>query len=522
MRTLLSTLLLALAASTAAANTPTKGGTLTLVINGEPRTLVPLLDPNFNTRNLGAKVTEGLLRFDEKFQPQPLLATAWQVSADGLRYRFDLRRGVKWHDGKPFGANDVRFSLLALKQHSPRGRITFANLERIETPTPQQVVLHLSKPAPYLLKSLASAESPIVPEHAYGGPDANPHDSANNNAPIGTGPFIFEEWKRGSHVVLRRNPNYWRSGHPHLERIVARFVGDVAAASTALETGEADVSYSVSLPDLDRLSKLPQLRVEAGPDGYLNNIQVLEFNLEHPQLARQEVRHAIARAIDRGFIRDHVFFGRTRIVDSPIPAVLSSYVDDGAFQHPFNLAEANALLDKAGLPRGADGQRLQLRLSFLPGANFKRSAEYLRGALGRVGIKIEVLDGDLATTTKRVYQDRGFELNLNGLGMLFDPTVGVQRLYWSDAIRNPVPYVNAAHYNNAEVDELFRRVAVEADDARRAEQLKKIQRIVGRELPVFPLVNAPTVTVANKRVHGIVNSVDLSAGDFSDAWVEAR
>ncbi len=132
-----STLLLPLGARLPRAEEaePRRGGTLTLVEVGEPTTLVPLTDSNTRTRNLSTKVTEGLLRFDANFAPQPLLATAWSISEDGLRYRFTLRPNVRWHDGKPFTAADVRFSLLALKKIGPRGRITFANLVEVETPT---------------------------------------------------------------------------------------------------------------------------------------------------------------------------------------------------------------------------------------------------------------------------------------------------------------------------------------------------------------------------------------------------
>ena len=127
---------------------------------------------------------------------------------------------MKWHDGRDFTADDVKFSLLALQKHGPRGRISFANIDRVETPDPYTAIVKLSKPTPYFLKALSAAESPIIPKHAYPSDDLG--SSPNNNAPIGTGPFVFEEWKRGSHVRLRRNPNYWRPDRPYLDGVVCQ------------------------------------------------------------------------------------------------------------------------------------------------------------------------------------------------------------------------------------------------------------------------------------------------------------
>jgi peptide/nickel transport system substrate-binding protein len=502
------------------APTPVDGGTLTYAVVQEPTSLVSFLDTKTDNRNVSAKVTEGLLRYDAKFNPQPLLATAWTVSADGLKYSFKLRPGVKFHDGRDFTAEDVRYSVLTQKKQGPRGRITLANVERVDAPDPLTAVIVLSKPAPFLLKALSSAELPIVPAHRYA--DGEPLGNPNLTAPVGTGPFVFEEWVRGSHLVLRKNPAYWRKGFPHLDRVIVKFIRDPAALSTAIETGEVDVAQGVALADLERLATNPKLKVDDSYDGFLNNASFLEFNVENPVLAKPQVRHAIAQAIDRNFIRNTIYYKRTEVVNSPVPRVLADYYDDSTFRYPFDVAAANRLLDEAGQPKQANGQRFSLRLSYIPGAEFKRTTDYLRSALARVGIKVEVVDGDLPTFLKRVYATRDFDININGLGRLFDPTVGVQRFYWGDGVRNPLIWINGAHYDNPQVDELFRQAAVEVDAGRRAVQFKQIQQIVGRELPVLPLVTVPSIHVLNQRVHDFYNSIDLAAGDLADAWVEPK
>jgi peptide/nickel transport system substrate-binding protein len=496
---------------------PRPGGTATLVANGEPTTLVPLLDSNTRTRAISTKVLEGLVKFDAAWTPQPVLATAWSLSQDGLRLTFNLRPGVKWHDGKDFTSADVRFSLLAFRKAGPRARITFAAIIDVETPDPLTAVVVLARPVPYLLKALTGGETPILPAHAYA--SDNYTDSPNGNAPIGTGPFVFKEWRRGSYVVLERNPNYWRTDLPYLDRFVVRFVGDAAMVSTQLETGEADVSFDVSLYDLDRLKRNPKLAVEIQYDAYLNNALILEYNLDTPVLAKPEVRHAIAHAIDRRFIIDSIYLGTAGAAGSTIPRVFKSYNDEAPFAYPFDLDRAAKLLDAAGYPKGPDGIRFSLRLAYMPSDPFRRTTEFLRGSLAKLGIKAEIVPGDLASYIRRVYTERGFDINLNGISRLFDPTAGVQRLYWSDGIRNVAPYVNAAHYNNPAVDDLFRAAAVERDEDRRAAAFHEIQAIVGKDLPAIAVIELPTVIVRNTRLNGLVTTIDAPYGDLATAFV---
>jgi peptide/nickel transport system substrate-binding protein len=498
-----------------------KGGTLTYAVQQEPPSLISLLDTNTVIRNISAKITEGLLRYDTQFKPQPLLAVAWNTSDDGLRYTFKLRPNVKWHDGESFTSADVSYSILTQKRLGPRGRITLANVERVETPDPLTAIVVLGKPTPYLIKALSSAELPIVPQHRYG--DGDPLTSPNLTAPIGTGPFVFDQWVRGSHISLRRNPHYWRAGAPHLDRVIYRIVPDQASISAALETGEVDAATNVGLADLSRLAKLPNLKIDDSYDAYLNNAAFLEFNLDNPVLAKPEVRKAIAHAVDRNFIKDNVFYQRSSLVNSPVPAVLSSYYDDSTFHYPFDVNAANRLLDAAGYPKQADGQRFALKINYISGSDFRRAADYLRAALARIGIKATILDGDLPTYLRRAYTDREFDLNLNGLGRLYDPTVGVQRIYWSDGVKHPLIWINASHYQNPQVDDLFRAAAIDTDEARRASAFRQIQQIVGRDLPVLPLVTVPSaLQVYHSRVHNLNNSIDLTAGDFSDAWIEPK
>jgi len=137
---------------------PRHGGTLNWIVNPIPTSLVPINTSAGGNTDIGPKIVEGLLTYDMDLRPKPLLATAWSVSADGLQYRFELRRGVKWHDGKDFTSADVSFSINTLKQFHPRGRGTFASVTEVRTPDPHTAIIVLDKPAPAMLTALASAE----------------------------------------------------------------------------------------------------------------------------------------------------------------------------------------------------------------------------------------------------------------------------------------------------------------------------------------------------------------------------
>ena len=515
-RQLASVAAAAVLAGTAAAAMPQRGGTLTL-IGAEPPALLSLANITVGARDISAKVTEGLLRFDDDFVARPLLATRWTVSPDGRRYTFTLRQGVKWHDGQPFSAADVAYSIQELKRVNPRARSTFANVERVETPDAHTAVIVLSAPAPYLLRTLSAAESPIVPRHVYArGETAG---AQNAGAPIGTGPFRFKQWARGAYAEFERNPDYWDAGKPYLDRIIYRFSADPAAVAAALETGAADFSTAVSLADIARLKKNPRLQAQALPSHYLNNIAAVEFNLKNEFFAQAPVRRAVAHALNLELLNKIAYHQYAQPLASPIPATLAPFHDPALKGYAHDIAAANALLDQAGFKRASDGKRFAVTLDYFPTPTLKQVAEYVKAALARVGIHVTVRSQDLGGFVQRVYARRDFDFEINGVGALFDPTVGVQRLYASRDAGKGIPFVNAAGYRNAEVDALLAQAAVESDEGRRVVQFQQFQKIVMDELPLLPLVAVPRGNAWNQRVQGLLQGVEGSAGSFAYAWL---
>ncbi|CAH1656092.1 MAG: ABC transporter substrate-binding protein [Chelatococcus sp.] len=504
----------------AATQTPKQGGKLTMLLNWEPTALVSLTTSSGAEGTVSPKVHEGLLAYDFDINPRPQLAKEWSVSPDGKEYIFKLREGVHWHDGKEFTSADVKTSLEILKQRHPRGRATFANVDEIVTPDAHTVVLRLSKPAPYLLYALSAAESPIVAHHLYGGvdPQANPA----NAKPIGTGPFKFKEWARGSFIRYERNPDYWDKPKPYIDELVVRLIPDPSARTVAFEVGEIDLGGENPIPftDVDRLKAMPQFVVETQGYSYSPEQIVVEFNLDRPQLQNPLVRQAIAHAIDRQVVLDVVWSGYGVIAPSPISPHLTRFYAPGVETYPFDLKKAAVLLDEAGLKPGAGGTRLSLTFDYPTStAQFAGLGNYLKQSLRKIGIDLTLRGQELSAFSKRIYTDRDFDLSGVSLGNSFDPTVGVQRTYWSKNFKVGVPFSNGTHYNNPEVDALLEAAAVEPDAAKRVQEFKTFQEIVARDIPGINLITKTRVTVANKKVRNHTVTADGLRGNFADVFV---
>lgn len=502
-----------------AAHAQTRGGTLNFVVTPEPTALVDVATTAVNVLKVSPKVIEGLLDYDFDLKPKPLLATSWDIEDGGRRYVFHLRHGVKWHDGAPFTSADVAWSIEALRKVHPRARTTFATLSAIATPDPYTVVLTLSEPAPWLIRAFSASETPILPKHLYEGKDvlANPA----NNAPIGTGPFRFVKWVRGSYIEYARNDDYWNPGKPYLDRIIVKIIADPAARAVAFEDGSVDIGGDTPVPlaDLDRLKANPKLGIETRGYEFQAGVQRVEFNLDNPVLKQLKVRQAIASAIDREVIRKIIYYGYATPTASPLMPS-NPYYDATPSPYPFDIARANRLLDEAGYPRKADGTRFALTLDPLPIGDLPaRTGEYIKSALARVGIAVTIRNQDLAAYLKRVYTDRQFDFTANGMSNLFDPVVGVARLYTTDNFRPGVPFTNGSHYSNPQIDSLFAQAARESDETKRKQQFAQIQRILERDLPDLNLVSPQWITLAAKRVHDHTISPDGTAASFADVWL---
>ncbi|MBZ9770656.1 ABC transporter substrate-binding protein [Mesorhizobium sp. CA6] len=505
------------------AQTPKKGGRLIVAADSEPRNLNPAIVASNGVFFISSKIVETLAEaaFDGKDGLQPRLALSWEGAADGLSVTFKLRDGVKWHDGKPFTSADVAFSALQIwKPLQNLGRTVFKDLEAVDTPDALTAIFKFAKPTPFqLIRNALPALSSVVPKHLYevGKIEENPA----NNAPVGTGPFKFAEYKAGQYYRLTRNDAYWGKDEPYLDEIVYQVLPDRTSAAAALEAEEIQLAAfsAVPLADLDRISKVPGLKViTKGYEGLTYQL-VVEINHRRKELADLKVRQAIAHAIDKDFVVKTIFLGYAATATGPVPKNDPQFYTADVPTYPFDVVKANALLDQAGYKRADDGKRFALKL--LPAPYFnetKQFGDYLRQALAAIGIDAEIVNNDSTAHIKAVYTDHAFDLAVGPPVFRGDPAISTTILVQS-GIPDGVPFSNQGGYKNAELDALIAKASETLDPSARTELYKEFQKKVAADLPLINVAEWSFISVARDTVGNIANNPRWAVSNWADTYL---
>ncbi|TPJ71189.1 ABC transporter substrate-binding protein [Mesorhizobium sp. B2-6-2] len=505
------------------AQTPKKGGRLILAADSEPRNLNPAIVASNGVFFISSKIVETLAEasFDGKDGLQPRLALSWEGAADGLSVTFKLRDGVKWHDGKPFTSADVAFSALQIwKPLQNLGRTVFKDLEAVDTPDDLTAIFKFGKPTPFqLIRNALPALSSVVPKHLY--EVGKIEDNPANNAPVGTGPFKFAEYKTGQYYQLTRNDAYWAKDEPYLDEIVYQVLPDRTSAAAALEAEEIQLAAfsAVPLADLDRISKVPGLKVVTKGYEGLTYQFVVEINHRRKELADLKVRQAIAHAIDKDFVVKTIFLGYAATATGPVPKNDPQFYTADVPTYPFDVAKANALLDQAGYKRADDGKRFALKL--LPAPYFnetKQFGDYLRQALAAIGIDAEIVNNDSAAHIKAVYTDHAFDLAVGPPVFRGDPAISTTILVQS-GIPDGVPFSNQDGYKNADLDALIAKASETLDTAARTELYKEFQKKVAADLPLINVAEWSFISVARDTVGNIANNPRWAVSNWADTYL---
>ena len=511
--------------SSFAAKAQEAGGTLAFLVQPEPPTLASYVSTSGPIGLVMPKIYEGLFDYDNDGKMVPMLAESYDISADGKTVTFNLRKNVRWHDGKPFTSADVKFTILeVLKKVHPRGPNSFREVSRIDTPDDHTAIFHLDNPAPYMMRSFSAYESPMVPKHLLEGQDIKSAPLANN--PVGTGPFKFVEWKKGQYIRLDKNEDYWQEGLPYLDRIVGRFIPDASTRTAAMENGEVMYAAYNAIPNIDAVRLKERDDIDVTTDGYsmINPMALIEFNTIEGPFVDPAIRRAISTAIDRRFMIDTIFFGYGKQATSALSsnfkatnlhASMPNYPETG------DVAAANAMLDAAGYKKDANGVRMRAVLDIIPyGEDWRRAGEYLKQVMGDIGIEVELRYEDVPTWLKRVYHNYDFEMNVNYFYQLPDPVLGVHRHYGTNQIRQGTHFVNSSRYSNPDLDALLDSGSKEPDAAKRTATYKEIQEILAQDMPVVNLFELEFLTVYNTQLKGAYGSAMGAYGSFREAWLD--
>lgn len=460
----------------------------------------PHLDPTAGAAAAIKEVTlynifETLTRITETGAIVPGLAERWEVSEDGLTYRFFLRQGVRFHDGSPFTAADVQFSYDRARAddsvNAQKG--FFAAIDSIETPSEHEVVIRMSRQDGLFLFNMGQGDAAIVSP-------ATAED--NRTQPIGTGPFRFERWVEGDRVELVRNPDYWDAGVQVVERATFRFVSDAAAQVAALLAGDLDAFPNMGAPET--LVRFEGDRRFAVVVGTTEGETVMGVNHRRAPFNDLRVRQALAHAIDRQALVDGAMFGYGTPIGSHFAPHHPAYVDLTGL-YPYDPQRARELLAEAGYP---DGFSTTFKLP-PPPAYARRGGEIIQSQLAQVGIRAELIPVEWAQWLEQAF--RGYDYDMTIVAHVEPLDIGIyargEDYYFG--------YVNADF--NALIEELNR--LTDPDD--RNDVYARAQRIIGEDLASIFLFQLPKFGVRNANLEGFWANSPIAANDLTQVrWTD--
>jgi peptide/nickel transport system substrate-binding protein len=465
---------------------------VTLGVQLEP----PNLDPTSGAAAAIKEVTfpviyEGLVRLGPGGAPAPLLATDWTVSPDGLVWRFHLRRGATFHNGAPFDASVVKFSLdrarAATSTNSQRPRL--ALIDRVVVIDPYTVDLHLKRRYGSLLQVLGWGDAVMVSPGSAAGDAVHP---------VGTGPFRFVAWRRGDSVTLTRNPAYW--GPPaRLSRVTFKFIPDPSAAVAAVRAGDVDGFGLFPAPEAIKAFQAdPRFTVRVGSS---EAETIVALNNQRGPLRDVRVRRALAYAIDRKAIIAQALFGYGQPIGSHYPPQNPGYVDLTGL-YPHDPARARSLLAAAGYPHG-----LALTLALPPPSYARRAGEVVAAELGAVGVRVRIEDMEWAQWLSRVYGRHDFDMTIVAHLEPMDYDIYGRDDYYFG-------------YHNPRMKTLLAELDDSQDPARRNAILGDIQRtIAGDAVNVF-IAEYPSLGVWNARLKDVWAPTPVGTLDLAAAHIE--
>jgi peptide/nickel transport system substrate-binding protein len=443
------------------------------------------------------------------------------ISADGLTWRVELRRDVKWHDGKPMTSEDIRYTINLVKNPGFRAgnRNGFNLITSVGIDGDHVITWKLKEPYSPLTSMLSWAF--IVPEHVLSkNPDPNSPQFAA--APIGTGPFRFVSRKTGDHVLLEANPDYFGKG-PSLNRLIFKYVPDLNAMYTQFKTGEIDYIGLQGIPAnfYKEATALAGRRIQVATRAGVEN---LTLNLAHPVLAEKAVRKALNIAIDRQSICNLVYYGVPKPANNFLPP--THWASNPNLPKPeYDLKKAAAMLDQAGWAKGPDGIRVKngVRLSF---TNSTTTGNQLRAQtqqliaddFKKIGVEMLIKNLVAAVLWADFWKNSEFDSLMTATTYTIASDPDVTNRFGSGSIpRETGSGANVARYKNVGVDALLARARQEYNIGKRKEIYAKVQELINDDLPFLPLFNEVNIEGTKAGLDGYLNNVNARANSWNTA-----
>jgi peptide/nickel transport system substrate-binding protein len=491
-----------LAGRLARAETPTRGGTLTIGLTNDAKTYDPIFSVQFSERYVLYLAFDTLVKYGPDFTIEPELAESWETAEDGKRIVFALRSGVKFQDGTPFNAAAVKWNIdrrLDAKLNSPQREVLAPMLASVEIVDPTHVAFNLTAPSPGLFSLLGERAGFMVSPTAW-----QQRGQDFGSAPIGTGAFVLKEWTRGSRVLLERNPDYWRPGLPYLDRIVMQDLGGSIIGVQRLLTGEIDY--------LDQLAPADVLPIQNRASIVLKPIKVgrwyfLQWRLDEPPFDNLKLRQAFAHAIDRDRLNAITMRGQGTVSNGPTPPGLWWY-DPDLKSCPFDPVRAKALLAEAGHPNGFEYALATAQIPVIQQIN-----QLMQEQLGAVGIRLQLQPVAASEWYPRVVSG-AINLTPSRWTQRADPDGLLYILFHSKG------FANTTRYKNPRVDALLDKARTIYESSARKKLYAEVQQQIVDDLAIVPLIFGAEYAAMRSAVNGFEWIPD-EIPRFRDLWKTA-
>jgi peptide/nickel transport system substrate-binding protein len=469
---------------------------------GDASNLIPLLATDNTSHSISGLIFNGLVKYDRDLNIVGDLAESWDISKDGLVITFHLRKGVRWHDGQPFTAEDVLFTYrLTIDPKTPTAYAgDFLKVKKAEVLDSHTFRVTYDKP---FAPALMSWGSSVMPKHLMEGTDVTKSPLARH--PIGTGPYRFKEWKTGQKVALVYNPDYFE-GRPFIDGRVMRIIPDMATMFLELRARGIDQMGLTPL-QYKRQTENRYFRSHFRKYRYLSfSYTYLGFNLQHPMFADRRVRQALAYVVNKEELIDGILLGLGKEATGPFKPGTWQYNAD-VKRYPYDPEKARGLLAEAGW-RDTDGdgildrngQRFEFELLVNQGNEVRaKTAEIVQRRLAEAGISVKIRIIEWAAFIKEFINKRRFDAVILGWTIPMDPD-----LYdvWHSSKTGPSE-LNFVTYKNEEVDALLEKGRGTFDRAERKRCYDRIQEILAEDQPYIFLYVPDALPIFDARIRGI-------------------
>lgn len=491
--------------------TPVSGGKYIVVESGEASSMNPDTVSDDYLYAAAQNLYSRLVKLNNNYEVLPDLAALPEVSDDALTYTFKMVENATWHDGEKVTSEDVVYTYNTIIANKYANASVFANVKSIEATDDYTVVFHMAAPDASFLANLAWYGTFIMPEHIYnveGDNDdwmSNPY-ATGEKAPIGSGPFKFKEWNKGTSIVLEKYADFF-GGEPYLDELVYTIIPDNNTAYQAWLNGEVDEIASATVPTSDLQNLIDSdkylLVKQEWPSPYY-----VTFNMKEGPFADAKVRMAVAYGVDRNVVSQKAFNGFKPAQEYYISNVYKDAHNEEAKEPACDKKKAEELLQDAGYKKNADGFYFSTTFTIFEG--FEDMAEVIIAELKEIGIDCTLNVIEYTVWEEKVWANQEYDFTAVA-GFQGPDVLGSLRRWTKDGT------VNVNGYSRPEIEDLATKILACGDQDQINEYMKQIQVYLAEDNTILPMVSYVDHSLFNKNIHGHPMYSDEQGGSRSKA-----